>query len=224
MQTRGERTRLRLLDAGAEVFARKGYHATRVDDIVQVAQTSHGTFYLYFTSKDDLFAQLATAIGTELEALTATLDDLGPGDAGRAALEAWIDGFTDFYERSGPVIRAWTEAESRSHELGRLGTETLAAFTAALTDRITTVVPRDLDPATASLAIVAMLERLHYYVAAGQVRVDRARMVRTLARVTYAALFGPPAPNGARGRARAKSESSDRRQPRGQSSRRLPRS
>jgi AcrR family transcriptional regulator len=36
----------RLLDAGVEVFAARGYHAARVDDIVKVAETSHGTFYL----------------------------------------------------------------------------------------------------------------------------------------------------------------------------------
>ena len=40
-----------LLDAGVEVYASKGYFAARVDDIVKLARTSHGTFYLYFANK-----------------------------------------------------------------------------------------------------------------------------------------------------------------------------
>lgn len=191
MPTRGERTRRRLLDAGTEVFARKGFHATRVDDIVQVARTSHGTFYLYFANKEALFASIVTGVGDELQALAATLDGLGPGPGGQEALTTWIAGFSHFYARYGPIIRAWTEAETGNEELGRLGTDVLGRFTASVTDRVATIAPEGLDPSVASLAIVAMLERLHYYVAAGQVRAERAQMVRTLARVTHHALFGP---------------------------------
>ncbi len=52
----------RLLDAGMRVFAERGYHAARVDDIVRAARTSHGTFYLYFANKEDLLCTLATCL------------------------------------------------------------------------------------------------------------------------------------------------------------------
>ena len=45
------------------VFADRGFHAARVDDIVRSARTSHGTFYLYFTNKEDLLRALATECG-----------------------------------------------------------------------------------------------------------------------------------------------------------------
>ena len=45
-------------------------------------------------------------------------------------------------------------------------------------------------PAIAALALVAMLERLNYYVISDQVRIDREQMIDTLADVTHAALFG----------------------------------
>ena len=60
--TRGERTRGRLLEAGTAVFAERGFHAARVDDVVKTACTSHGTFYLYFSSKEDVFDALVRAI------------------------------------------------------------------------------------------------------------------------------------------------------------------
>src|SRR5450759_3866066 len=62
LRARGRRTLGRLLDAGATVFTDRGFHAARVDDIVKAARTSHGTFYLYFTSKDDLFRALAEGV------------------------------------------------------------------------------------------------------------------------------------------------------------------
>ena len=55
LRTQGKQTMAKLLDAGLLVLTERGYHAARVDDIVRVADMSHGTFYLYFANKEDLF-------------------------------------------------------------------------------------------------------------------------------------------------------------------------
>jgi AcrR family transcriptional regulator len=189
LRARGQRTLRRLLDAGVEVFAKRGYHAARVDDIVKVARTSHGTFYLYFSNKEDLFRALAEEVAGEMQVLAESLGPLGPSPADRAELRAWIEQFADLYGRYGPVVRAWTEAEISSDDFGRLGNDVLAGFARVLTDRIREAAPAGVDPQIAALALVAMLERLNYYVLSAQVAVDRDRMVDTLARVTQAALF-----------------------------------
>jgi AcrR family transcriptional regulator len=181
----------KLLDAGVEVFATRGYYAARVDDIVKLARTSHGTFYLYFSNKEDLFRALAAEVSDEMQALAEALGPLSPGVEGRAELRAWLSKFADLYDRYGPVIRAWTEAEIGSHEFGRLGTDVLTRFTRALTRRIAQAAPPDLDPLVAAIALVAMLERLNYYAVTSQVKIDRDQMVDTLARVTQNAVFGP---------------------------------
>jgi AcrR family transcriptional regulator len=190
LRARGRNTRRRLLDAGADVFATKGYHATRVDDIVKVAQTSHGTFYLYFSNKEGLFRALAEEVGAEMQALAESLGPLRPGTVGRAELRGWIDRFVDLYAHYGPVLRAWTEAEIGNSEFGKLGTGVLTQFTRVLTRRIGEASPPDLDATIASLALVAMLERMNYYTLTHQIRIDRTAMIDTLARVTHAALFG----------------------------------
>ena len=190
LRARGKLTRRKLLDAGAQVFAAKGYFATRVDDIVKVARTSHGTFYLYFSNKEDLFRALAGEVADAMRDLAEHLAPLRPGNRGRADLRAWIAQLSDLYEHNGPVIRAWTEAEIGGTEFGRLGTDVLSQFTRVLYQRIAEVAPSDLDPTVASLALVAMLERLNYYVLSRQVRIDRDAMIDTLARVMHAALFG----------------------------------
>ena len=43
-----------ILDAAVRVFARKGYHASRVGDIAEEAGVAHGLLYHYFRSKDEL--------------------------------------------------------------------------------------------------------------------------------------------------------------------------
>jgi TetR/AcrR family transcriptional regulator, fatty acid metabolism regulator protein len=50
----GEEKRRQLLDAAVRVFARKGYHASRVGDIAEEAGVAHGLLYHYFASKDQV--------------------------------------------------------------------------------------------------------------------------------------------------------------------------
>lgn len=59
-----------LLRAARDVFATKGFHDAKVDDIVAAAGVAKGTFYLYFADKrsvlaelvDGLFVRIGTAI------------------------------------------------------------------------------------------------------------------------------------------------------------------
>ena len=193
----------RLLEAGNTVFERRGYHAARVDDIVKVAKTSHGTFYLYFANKEELFRALAENVATEMRACADALPAITPDADGAAALRTWLGGFADLYEHYGPVIRAWTEAEIGASEFGRLGTDVLTEFTRVLVDRVRSAAPADLDPVVTSIALVAMIERCTYYVLSNQVEITREAMIETLAGVTHAALFGPSDPERPPTRSRA---------------------
>jgi len=192
LRARGQRTVRKLLDAGIQVFGTKGYHAARVDDIVKVAKTSHGTFYLYFANKEDLFRALALDVAEQVDALVASIGELTPDANGYEMLRDWLERFGDLRGRVGPIIRAWTEAEIDTSEFGRLGTDLLGGLTAALGARIAasnSVVP---DPQLAALAIVAMVERCNYYAMTGQVDGSDG-LDDTLAEITFASLFGAAA-------------------------------
>lgn len=60
-QARREQRRSLILAAATRVFKDKGYHATSVGDIIDAAQIARGTFYIYFTSKREIFAALSAA-------------------------------------------------------------------------------------------------------------------------------------------------------------------
>jgi AcrR family transcriptional regulator len=62
-----QETRARILEAAVKVFATKGYHGTKVDDIVSESNTSKGSFYFYFPSKQDIFLALSDTFADLLE-------------------------------------------------------------------------------------------------------------------------------------------------------------
>lgn len=58
--------RRQILEAAREVFAKRGYAQTTVDDIVARAGVARGTFYLYFDDKRAAFAELIDRFATQL--------------------------------------------------------------------------------------------------------------------------------------------------------------
>lgn len=65
---KGERTRARLLAAAKTVFERSGFLDARVSDIAEEAGLSHGSFYHYFASKEEVFREVVEAVEEKLSA------------------------------------------------------------------------------------------------------------------------------------------------------------
>ena len=55
---RRQETRARLLDAAAQVFALRGFHAATVDEVAEAAGYTKGAVYSNFATKDELFLDL----------------------------------------------------------------------------------------------------------------------------------------------------------------------
>lgn len=193
LRARGQRTVRRLLDAGIEVFGAKGYFPARVDDIVKVAKTSHGTFYLYFANKEDLFRALVLDVTEEMSALVDTLGPLTADAESYEMLRDWLGRFAELNRRYGPVIKAWTEAEIDTSEFGRMGASVLGDFVIKLGQRIAQSPAVVADPQLAALALVAMIERSNYYAISGQMGNGKGAVSDTLAEIAFAALFGASA-------------------------------
>jgi AcrR family transcriptional regulator len=182
----GEATRTRLMEAGIEVMARRGYHATRIDDVAKLAGVSHGTFYLYFTNKDDLMLTLAERCATELGELTAQLGDIAEGPAGRRQVRRWLTDFLDLYRAYGVVIRSWVENQSSDPKLTRLGIDYLGVVSGTLIDRLTTVHPEDAGLRVA--ALISLIERFTYLVVTRDLG-EEAEVLDTAATVIHRSFF-----------------------------------
>lgn len=64
---RADATRERILDAALNVFSRKGYYDTRMDEIVTESGTSKGAIYFHFPNKERLFISLVDQFSNLLE-------------------------------------------------------------------------------------------------------------------------------------------------------------
>lgn len=64
-----------LLDAALDLFVRKGFAATRIEEVAAGAGVSKGTIYLYYPSKDELLkAVIRHYLSSEISAGAAQLD------------------------------------------------------------------------------------------------------------------------------------------------------
>lgn len=149
----------RLMDAAMTSFNERGYHATRVNDIVEIAKTSHGTFYLYFSNKEDLVTALVGEVATEASGLLAKLRRPPIEETSWEFLRSWIGDYSALWTRYAPLFRSWTDLTSTDTEQSELIQRTVNALTEAMASRISRV---ELDSAVAGMAVIAMLDRFHY--------------------------------------------------------------
>jgi AcrR family transcriptional regulator len=196
----GRQTVRRLLEAGLAEFDERGFQAVRVDDVVRRAKTSHGTFYLYFANKDDLFRTLLRDALRDMETITDEFPVVTSNDGGRAALRRWIQSFTDTYAAHATVIRILSQAEIVGEQVYGDGLRLLFRLSEAIAQGMTvasagqrTDQPAK-DPAQhaelTALACLMMLERINYLLSV-DVRLPREEMVDRLSAIIYAAFHTP---------------------------------
>lgn len=74
MNKKTKNTKAKIVNAAWQLFYEKGYEKTTIDEIVELSETSKGSFYHYFNSKEDLPASLAFLFDEKYEELAETMD------------------------------------------------------------------------------------------------------------------------------------------------------
>jgi AcrR family transcriptional regulator len=95
-----QRTRARILEAAARIFARDGLSAARTLEVAREAQVSHGAIFVHFPTREALQAAAIEAVGGEVAARTHALAQSGGGVA--EVLQAHLAGLCKhetFYAR-----------------------------------------------------------------------------------------------------------------------------
>ena len=73
-QSKGERTRERILDFAYEAIVQKGFAATSIEELVEAAGITKSGFFYHFKDKNDLARQLFDRFLTEDETIIETLE------------------------------------------------------------------------------------------------------------------------------------------------------
>lgn len=89
---RGLERRAKILAAAEQVIGEKGYAAASIADITRAADTALGTFYIYFSGKDELFRELVQDMGqaTRAHAAARIASASNRLEAERAGLESYL--------------------------------------------------------------------------------------------------------------------------------------
>ncbi|HEY0838045.1 MAG TPA: TetR/AcrR family transcriptional regulator [Azospirillum sp.] len=117
-----------IVDAALEVFADRGFAATRLEDVAARAGVSKGTLYLYFPNKEELFkAVIRSAIIPNLEMAERLLAEF-PGPA-FDILERLLSGIAGkvMATRVGAIPKLMIAEAGNFPELARFYYETVIA-------------------------------------------------------------------------------------------------
>lgn len=157
---RGERTRQQLLDSATRAFVINGYVDCAVEDIIQEAQISRGTFYAHFKSKKAIFAAI---IERSIESrLTST--DVSSVDVPlvRDRIEASVRKFLDSFNKTKGLSLVIEQAAFHDPSFRQIRLIIRDSFARRIAKGIRSQQARgiadpQIDPAEAGLAIVSMM-------------------------------------------------------------------
>ncbi len=76
--------RQQILSHARDVFAKRGYHTAKIDDIVAAAGVARGTFYLYFEDKRAIFEEI---VDRTIARLGMTILRVDPHDSARSVAD-----------------------------------------------------------------------------------------------------------------------------------------
>lgn len=195
LRAQGRETVRKLLEAGTAEFEERGFNGVRVDDVVRRAGISHGTFYLYFANKEDLFKALLRDALHDMEIVTGDFPVVTSDETGLNALRQWVRKFTAAYTAHGTVLRTLSSANAPG-EIFAEGLQLFFSLTEAMTTGMTaaaTSVGRHYDtPELTAFACLMMLERVNF-VMTTEVRLPADEMNDRIADIMFAAfgLFQP---------------------------------
>ncbi len=181
------------MDAAVRVFARDGFHGSRVGDIAEEAGVAHGLLYHYFRSKDEVLETIFRETWSELVADTTRIE--ASGVPLREQLRRFARIYLGSWLVTPEVIRVLVREVGRSPDVGRRVEEIRELF--VVLERMIEAarergeVRAGCEPQLAAWAVYGALEEILTGWVLGQLpseEEDVERAVVTVVDVAYAGL------------------------------------
>jgi AcrR family transcriptional regulator len=192
LRAQGRETVRKLLEAGMIEFEERGFGGVRVDDVVKRAGISHGTFYLYFANKEDLFKALLRDALHDMEIVAGDFPVVTSDDTGLSVLRRWVRKFFAAYAAHATVIRILSSADLVPDEVYSDGLQLFFSIAEAMTTGMTAAAEaagrHHESPELTAVACLMMLERVNYLIST-EVQLPVPEMSDKIADIMFAA-FG----------------------------------
>ncbi len=156
--------RRQILDAAIRVFARQGFHATRVSDIADEAGVAYGLVYHYFKSKDEVLNELFSERWSLLLAAIEEADR--EGGSPREKLGAVAAFIVDSYRHDPELMKVIiVEVTRAANSFGRTHLPEIRRAYDSIAKIVADgqeagVFRRDIDPTFASMSFYGAIEQL----------------------------------------------------------------
>ena len=191
---RGARTRAALVQAARTVFERDGYLNARLTDITAEAGSATGSFYTYFTNKQEVFAAVLAEVQEEM--LHPHVRAMTDSDDPVALIEAANRAYLLAYRRNAGLMRLLDEVALIDDDIRELRRRRGRAFAERNAEFIRDLQARgladpELDPVLGASALSAMVGRIAYSAYVGGEAWDLDDLVATLTRLWANALRLP---------------------------------
>jgi len=162
---RGMRTRSALITAARKVFERAGYLDARLIDITTAAKCSAGTFYTYFSSKEEIFAAVLELAQEDM--MHPGMPHVQADDDPAAIIEASNRAYFAAYQRNAKLMGLLDQVSSVDPEFRKLRQRRAEAFMQRNARGIEDLQRRGLadpklNPLLASRALSGMISRLGF--------------------------------------------------------------
>ena len=191
LRAQGRETVRKLLEAGMTEFEERGFNGVRVDDVVKRAGISHGTFYLYFANKEDLFKALLRDALHDMQVVAGDFPVVTTDGTGLRLLRAWVRKFSAAYAAHGTVLRTLSSANAPG-EMFADGLQLFFSITEAMTTGMTAAAAaaghHQENAELTAFACLMMLERVNF-VMTTEVQLPEDLMADKIADIMFAA-FG----------------------------------
>ncbi len=179
-----------LINAARRLFLKHGVGPTTIEQITSTAGVAKGTFYLYFSSKEDVLAALGDRFAQDHLARIKEAIAQQPNDDWEGKLAAWAAACVTFYLDSIELhdILFYARAPTREGLVDNIVIDHLAELLAAGADA------RVWSVDDARFAAVFMFSGLHGVVDdaySKERRVDRRRLIQRLERLCFRAVGRP---------------------------------
>lgn len=160
MRTCDPKRGLQILDAAAQLFAKRRYHEVRMDDIAGHAGVAKGTLYRYYRDKEDLYLAL-TIHGMHRLYEESQSNIIGPGDSEQKLLD-FITHIVRFYEQYPYFLELIQRIESSNstaslNALNAIRTQFYHLVTNLITQINHAGQPVTRQPELAALALMGMI-------------------------------------------------------------------
>jgi AcrR family transcriptional regulator len=162
---KGVQTRARLVSAAKQVFEEDGFLDARVSDIAEGAGLSHGSFYHYFESKEEVFREVAVEVDERLGApLANVIFDQSSHATPRDRIHEAMRRYFESYRAESRIMGVIEQVSRYDDEVGALRRSRHQHYSQLIAESIRQLQRRGradeaLSPAIAAAALGAMAIR-----------------------------------------------------------------